>query len=167
MPPRRVINPDSMNPGPVAGAPSSWVRHMTDILGALRDTIRGVQVGYVGPALHLEKTFNVPANTTQQFTMTVPATMAIDWFTVAAATPATTFLISISIGAVEYFSKRDAAIAPVPPAGVAPDFNRGLLRRIEVIQGDTIVVTVQNTAAAIDRVTLWTNGYRLGAGTCG
>ena len=95
--------------------------------------------------------------------------MAIDWWTVAFATPATHFLKSVSIGAVLYYEKRQTALAPVAPQGVSPQFNRGMLRRIQVIQGDSMVVTVQNTAAAVDNCTLWLTGYRLGkdAADCG
>ncbi len=134
------------------------------MLGTVRDVVRGVEVSYAGPILQIEKTFSTPATTVQQFSVTVPATMAIDWFTVAFATPATHFLVSISIGAVEYYRKIDNALPPVPPTAAAPIFNRGALRRIEVIQGDLIVVTVQNTAGAADSCTLWANGYRLGPG---
>lgn len=132
------------------------------ILGTVRDVVRGVEVGYVGPILQIEKTFSTPAATVQQFSVTVPATMAIDWFTVAFQTPATHFLVSISIGAVEYYRKIDNPLPPVGPTAAAPIFNRGALRRIEVIQGDSIVVTVQNTAAGVDSCTFWANGYRLG-----
>ena len=142
--------------------PSAILKGATEYLGAVRDVVRGVQVGYVGPTLQIEKTFSTPATAQQQFSVTVPATMAIDWFTVACRSSADIFLVSISIGAVEYYRKIDNTLAPAQPQGVPPQFNRGLLRRIEVIQGDSILVTVQNTAGAADTCTFWANGYRLG-----
>lgn len=136
------------------------------ILGTIRDAVRGVQVGYVGPYLTLEKTVAIPANTTLQFSLAVTATMGIDWFEFVPAAPGL-FMTSMSIGAVEYFSKRDTALAPNPPVGgLLPMNNRGLLRRIETIQGDAIIVTCNNTTAGALNATLWVSGYRLGEGTC-
>ena len=137
-----------------------------EVLGVARDILRGVEVGYLGPTLELEKTFAIAANTVQQFSMTVPATMAIDWYGVGFALPLVTFTTSISIGAVEYYSKRDAALAPTLPANQPPRYFRGLLRRIEVIQGDQVVITIQNLGGAATSATLWVTGYRLGADSC-
>jgi len=146
--------------------PSQAIAQVASMLGALRDAIRGVQVESAGPVIVLEQTFNMGAATTQTFQLTVPATVALDNFDVSFSA-VTTFLQSMSIGAVSYYIKSGAAVGPNVPNAFPPRYTRGLLRRIELIQGDSIVIECQNTAAVVSTVTLRVYGYRLpGSGPC-
>ncbi len=139
---------------------ASLAPRINAVLGILHDVLRSGDVPDLGPHLLVTHTWTIPANATQTVQMTVPASAEFDLLT-GFTSAAGSYVSRIEAGALLYYTHQSGA-APVAPAfPFLPMFSQGMLKRIRLVQGDSVSFSVVNTTGAPITATGYLSGYRV------